>query len=56
MKLKLLDYASVTLIILKLTGVINWTWGQVLCLPLILAACGFLDGIIENFTKRKERD
>ena len=35
MKFGIVDFISVALIVLKLTGVISWTWGQVLCLPLI---------------------
>ena len=54
MKLYFLDYASIVLIILKITGVIAWTWGQVLCLPLILITIGFINGVIEYFTEKQE--
>ena len=54
MKLGILDYASIILIILKFTGVIAWTWGQVLCLPVILIAIGFIEGVIEFFMKKQE--
>jgi hypothetical protein len=54
MKLGILDYASIILIILKLTGVIAWTWEQVLCLPIILMTIGFVEGLIEYFTKQNE--
>ena len=55
MKLGILDYASIILIILKLTGVIAWTWEQVLCLPIILMTIGFVEGLIEYFTKQNEK-
>ena len=48
MKFSILDFASVALVVLKLTGVIGWTWPQVLCLPLILAAWGAFQGIVES--------
>lgn len=47
MKFSILDFISVALIVLKLTGVISWTWGQVLCLPLILIFWGVFQGIME---------
>ena len=54
MKLGILDYASIILIILKFTGVIAWTWEQVLCLPIILMTIGFVEGVIEFFMKKQE--
>jgi hypothetical protein len=55
MKLGILDYASIILIILKLTGVINWTWEQVLSVPIIVFIIGFVEGLIEYFTKQNEK-
>lgn len=59
MKFSILDFTSVALVVLKLTGVIGWTWPQVLCLPLILAAWGAFQGIVEvlyeKIQKNKEK-
>ena len=59
MKFSIFDFASVALVVLKLTGVIGWTWPQVLCLPLILVAWGAFQGIMEvfyeNVQKNKEK-
>jgi hypothetical protein len=54
MKLGILDIAGICFIVLKLTGVINWTWEQVLSLPIILFTIGFVEGVIEFFMKKKE--
>ena len=54
MKLGILDIAGICFIVLKLTGVIGWTWGQVLCLPVILFTLGFVEGVIEFFMKKQE--
>jgi len=58
MKFGLFDFVSVALIVLKLTGVISWTWAQVLCLPLIFFFWGMYQSIMEkvyeNIQKNKE--
>ena len=58
MKTGILDYVSVALVVLKLTGVIAWTWAQVLCLPLILLSWGVFEAIMEmlyeSTQKKKE--
>jgi|GWRWMinimDraft_1066009.scaffolds.fasta_scaffold19283_2 hypothetical protein len=54
MKLGILDIAGICFIVLKLTGVIDWTWEQVLSLPIILFTIGFVEGVIEFFMKKKE--
>ena len=54
MKLGILDIAGICFIVLKLTGVIDWTWEQVLCLPIILMTIGFVEGVIEFFMKKQE--
>jgi len=54
MKLGILDIAGICFIVLKLTGVIGWTWEQVLCLPVILFTLGFVEGVIEVFMKKQE--
>jgi ABC-type uncharacterized transport system permease subunit len=54
MKLGILDIAGICFIVLKLTGVIGWTWEQVLSLPIILFTIGFVEGVIEFFMKKKE--
>lgn len=55
MKLGILDIAGICFIVLKLTGVIGWTWEQVLSLPIILFTIGFVEGVIEYFTKQNEK-
>jgi hypothetical protein len=55
MKLGILDIAGICFIVLKLTGVIDWTWEQVLSLPIILFTIGFVEGVIEYFTKQNEK-
>lgn len=47
MKFGIIDFVSVALVVLKLTGVISWTWGQVLCLPLIFFCWGAFQGLME---------
>ena len=54
MKLGILDIAGICFIVLKLTGVIDWTWEQVLSLPIILFIIGFVEGLIEYFMKNQE--
>ena len=54
MKLGILDIAGICFIVLKLTGVIGWTWEQVLSLPIILFTIGFVEGVIEVFMKKQE--
>jgi hypothetical protein len=54
MKLGILDIAGICFIVLKLTGVIDWTWEQVLSLPIILFTIGFVEGVIEYFMKKQE--
>jgi hypothetical protein len=54
MKLGILDIAGICFIVLKLTGVIDWTWEQVLSVPIIVFIIGFVEGLIEYFTKQNE--
>ena len=54
MKLGILDIAGICFIVLKLTGVIDWTWEQVLSVPIILFTLGFVEGVIEVFMKKQE--
>lgn len=58
MKFGIADFVSVALVVLKLTGVIDWTWAQVLCLPLIFFCWGIyqsvMEMIYENTQKKKE--
>jgi hypothetical protein len=54
MKLGILDIAGICFIVLKLTGVIDWTWEQVLSFPIILFTIGFVEGVIEFFMKKQE--
>ena len=55
MKLGILDIAGICFIVLKLTGVIGWTWGQVLCLLLffilILFIIGVVEGVLESYRR-----
>jgi len=59
MKFTIIDFVSVALVVLKLTGVIGWTWAQVLCLPLIFFCWGAFQGIMEfvyeTIQKNKEK-
>ena len=55
MKLGILDIAAICFIVLKLTGVIDWTWEQVLSVPIIVFIIGFVEGLIEYFTKQNEK-
>jgi len=55
MKLTIVDIAIVSLIVLKFTGVIDWTWGQVLSPLIILVVVGFIQGTIESFEERKNK-
>jgi hypothetical protein len=55
MKLGILDIAGICFIVLKLTGVIDWTWEQVLSVPIIVFIIGFVEGLIEYFTKQNEK-
>ena len=54
MKLGILDIAGICFIVLKLTGVIDWTWEQVLSVPIIVFIIGFVEGVIEVFMKKQE--
>jgi hypothetical protein len=58
MKFGIADFVSVALVVMKLTGVIDWTWAQVLCLPLIFVCWGafqsIMEMIYENSQKKKE--
>ena len=54
MKLGILDIAGICFIVLKLTGVIDWTWEQVLSVPIIVFIIGFVEGFIEYFMKNQE--
>ena len=54
MKLGILDIAGICFIVLKLTGVIDWTWEQVLSVPIIVFIIGFVEGLIEYFMKKQE--
>jgi len=58
MKYGIADFVSVALVVLKLTGVIDWTWAQVLCLPLIFfcwgAFQGLMDFVYEKVKQNKE--
>ena len=54
MKLGILDIAGICFIVLKLTGVIDWTWEQVLSVPIIVSIIGFVEGFIEYFMKNQE--
>jgi len=55
MKLTFVDIAIVSLIVLKFTGVIDWTWGQVLSPLIILVVIGIIQGAIETFEERKNK-
>jgi len=54
MKLGILDIAGICFIVLKLAGVIDWTWEQVLSVPIIVFIIGFVEGLIEYFMKKQE--
>ena len=56
MKLYFLDYASIVLIILKITGVIAWTWGQVLCLLLFFLLILFISGVVGGVLEAYRRN
>ena len=60
MKFGIADFVSVALVVLKLTGVISWTWAQVLCLPLIFFCWGMyqavMEMIYENSQKKKKEE
>jgi len=55
MKLTIVDIAIVFPIVLKFTGVIDWTWGQTLSPLIILVVIGFIQGAIETFEERKNK-
>ena len=55
MKLGILDIAGICFIVLKLTGVIDWTWEQVLSVPIIVFIIGFVEGLIEYFMKNRRQ-
>jgi hypothetical protein len=53
MKLTIVDIAVVSLIVLKFTGVIDWTWVQTLSPFMIVFVIGLIEGAIETFEERK---
>jgi large-conductance mechanosensitive channel len=53
MKLTIVDIAVASLIVLKFTGVIDWTWAQTLSPLIILVVIGFIQGAIETFEERR---
>ena len=55
MKLTIVDIAIVSLIVLKFTGVVDFTWAQVLSPLIILVVIGFIQGAIESFEERKNK-
>jgi hypothetical protein len=55
MKLGILDIAGICFIVLKLIGVIDWTWEQVLSVPIIVFIIGFVEGLIEYFMKNRRQ-
>ena len=55
MKLTIVDIAIVSLIVLKFTGVVDFTWGQVLSPLIILGVIAVIQGAIESFEERKNR-
>ena len=55
MKLTIVDIATVSLIVLKFTGVVDLTWAQALSPLIILVVIGFIEGVIEFFEERKNK-
>jgi hypothetical protein len=55
MKLTIVDIAIVSLIVLKFTGVVDFTWGQVLSPLMIVFVIGLIEGAIETFEERRNK-
>lgn len=48
------EYLTIILIVLKLTGLVDFTWAQALCPAIIAFSSGVVEGIIEAYQKDKE--
>ena len=48
------EYLTIIFIVLKLTGLVDFTWAQALCPAIIAFSAGVVEGIIEAFQNDKE--
>ena len=48
------EYLTITFVVLKLTGTIDWTWWQVFSPAIIALSVGLVEGIIEVIIEKNK--
>lgn len=50
------EFLTIVFIVLKLTGTIDWNWGQVLSPAIIAFSAGIIEGIIEVAVEHSQKN
>lgn len=50
------EFLTITFVVLKLTGTIDWTWWQVFSPAIIALFAGVIDGIVEFIVEYKQKN
>ena len=50
------EYLTITFVVLKLTGTIDWTWWQVFSPAIIALSVGLVEGIIEVIVEYNQKN
>ena len=50
------ELLTITFVVLKLTGTIDWTWWQVFSPAIIALFAGVIDGIVEGFIEAYQKN
>lgn len=54
--LGIFEYLTITFVVLKLTGTIDWTWSQVFSPVIIASSAGMTIGIIEVIVEYNQKN
>lgn len=50
------ELLTITFVVLKLTGTIDWTWWQVFSPAIIASSAGVIDGIVEFIVEYNQKN
>ena len=54
--LGIFEYLTITFVVLKLTGTIDWTWWQVFSPAIIAFSAGLVEGFIEVIVEYNQKN
>ena len=54
--LGIFEFLTITFVVLKLTGTIDWTWWQVFSPAIIALSVGMIEGIIDGIVEYNQKN